>query len=122
MKFKDYFTNDFETGEDHYLETLRTRYYRCRYENAKEAVLKMIEEEKGTVKAIVEQHHEIFYQAANYTSTITITSPRIGETAIDIKMTTSKTIPLGAGKKIIERLYKYLDTKLPFKGVSLYKG
>jgi hypothetical protein len=31
-------------------------------------------------------------------------------------------LPLGLGKKIIERLYKRFDEILPFKGVSLYKG
>lgn len=121
MKFRDYFTNDFETGENHYLPELRTRYYRCRNDVATEEILKMIDVEKGKVKAHLKDHHEVFYQAPGYTSTITIISPRIGETAIDIKITTYKILPLGAGKKIIERLYKYLDSKLQFKGVSLYK-
>lgn len=122
MKFRDFFSNDFETGENHYIPSLRTRYYRCRNEDAKKAVLNMIDVEKGKVKAIVEQHNEIFFQCPAYTSTITVISPRIGETAIDIKVTTYRMIPRGYGKQIIERLYKHLDANLPFKGVSLYKG
>ncbi|MCK9536217.1 MAG: hypothetical protein M0R05_01290 [Bacilli bacterium] len=121
MRFRDYFTNDFETGESHYLPSLRTRYYRCRNEEAKEAVMKVIKEEKGQVKAVLDEHHEVFFHAPQYTSTITLISPRMSETAIDIKITTYKLIPRGLGKKIIERLYKNLDSKLPFKGVSLYK-
>lgn len=121
MRFKDYFSNDFETGENHYIKTLQTRYYRCRYEQAKEAVLKAVEQEKGRVKAMIEQHHEVFFQCPAYTSTITIIQTRIGEIAIDIKVTTYKVLPMGAGKKIIERLYHILDSMLPFKGVSLYK-
>lgn len=122
MKFRDYFNNDFETGENHYLPSLRTRYYRCRNEEAKEAVMQVIKEEKGEVKAVIEQHNEIFFHAPQYTSTITVISPRYSETAIDIKITTYKLLPLGSGKKIIERLYKRFDEILPFKGVSLYKG
>ena len=121
MKFRDYFTNDFETGENHYLPSLRTRYYRCRNDEAKEAVMRVIKEEKGQVKAVLDEHHEIFFHAPQYTSTFTVISPRMSETAIDIKITTYKLIPRGLGKKIIERLYKNLDSKLTFKGVSLYK-
>jgi len=122
MKFRDYFNNDFETAEIHYLPELRTRYYRCSNDTAKKAVMSLIEEEDAKLIEIVEQFNEIFFQGRNYTCIITVISPRIGETAIDIKITTYKVIPAGAGKKIIDRMYKYLDSKLPFKGVSLYKG
>lgn len=122
MKIKDYFNNDFETTEDHYLPELRTRYYRCSNETAKSVVMDLIDFEKGKVKDIIEQYNEIFFQGGNYTCIITVISPRISETAIDIKITTYKLIPWGAGKKIIERMYKYFDSKLSFKGVSLYKG
>lgn len=121
MRFKDYFSNDFETGDNHILPALRTRYYRSRNEDAKDAVLKIIKEEKGTVKEIIEDYNEIFFQAPQYTATITVLSPRINETAIDIKITTYKLIPRGLGIKIIERLYKKIDSKLSFKGIGLYK-
>lgn len=122
MKFRDYFNNDFETMEDHYLPELRTRYYRCTNETAKNAVMDLIENENAKIRDIVEQYNEVFFQGKNYTCIITVISPRIGETAVDIKVTTYKVLPRGLGKKIIERMYKYLDSKLPFKGVSLYKG
>lgn len=121
MRFKDYFNNDFETGENHYLPELKTRYYRCTKEQAIEAVLALVEEENAQMKDIVEQYNEYFFQGKDYTCIITITGTRIAETAIDIKVTTYKLIPRGLGKKIIERMYKYFDSKLPFKGVSLYK-
>jgi hypothetical protein len=121
MKFRDYFSNDFETSDTHYLPELRTRYYRCRYEAAKEAVLKLIQAEKGKVLAILDEHHEIFFQTPSYTSTITMINTHITETAIEIKMTTNSIFPRGLGRKIIMRLYDYLDKKLPFKGVGLYK-
>ena len=122
MKFKDYFNNDFETLEDHYIPELRTRYYRCTADAAKKTVMDLIEHEQAKLREVVEQYNEIFFQGSNYTCIITVISPRIAETAIDIKITTYKAIPAGAGKKIIDRMYKYLDSKLSFKGVSLYKG
>jgi hypothetical protein len=121
MKFSDYFSNDFETSENHYLPELRTRYYRCRNNAAKEASLKLIKDERGKVRAVNDEHHEIFFETSSYTCIFTIISPTITETAIDIKITTNKFLPLGAGRKIIIRLYEMLDKRLPFKGVSLYK-
>ena len=49
MKFSDYFSNNFETKEDHMYETLRTHYYRARLEEAKKEVLDLIEREKGKI-------------------------------------------------------------------------
>lgn len=121
MKFKDYFNNDFETLEDHYLPGLRTRYYRCQLDAAKEIVMQLIESENGKILDVNEHYNEYFFRTTNYTCTITVLSTRISETAIDIKITTYKTFPRGAGVKIIERMYKYFDSKLQFKGVSLYK-
>lgn len=122
MRFKDYFTNDFETDENHYIPELRTRYYRCSVEVAKNALMELIKTEDATLKDVVSQYNEYFIQGKNYTCIITLTTPRISEVAIDIKVTTYKLIPSGLGKKIIERMYKFFDSKLPFKGVSLYKG
>ncbi|MGD9886500.1 MAG: hypothetical protein AB7T03_00890 [Bacilli bacterium] len=122
MKIRDYFSNDFETGEEHYLPTLKTHYYRSRMEDVKNAILRFVEEEKGVVKAIIDEHHEIFFVTPTYSSTIIFVNTRIGETAIDIKITTYKLIPWLAGKKIIEKMYKYFDSHLPFKGISLYRG
>ena len=121
MRFGDYFTNDFETSENHYLPELRTRYYRCRNEAAKEQVIKLAEEEKAKIRDINDVHNEIFIETPSKTSIATIISPKITETAVDFKVTTNKILPLGAGRKVIMRLYEMLDKRLPFKGVALYK-
>lgn len=122
MRFRDYFRNDFETSENHHIQSLRSRYYRCRNEQGMDAVKKLAEEEKGTIKYVDETRHEIIYDTKTYSVTATITSPSFSETAIDFKIITYKLIPMGSGKKIIEDLYKKLDNLLPFKGVSLYRG
>jgi hypothetical protein len=122
MKFRDYFSNDFETAEDHYLPELKTKYYRSRNEEAKAAVIKLVELEKGYVKAISDTHHEVFFQCSDYSCIATIISTRPTETAIDLKITTNSPFPRGKGRKIIIRLYEYLDKKLPYKGAGLYRN
>ena len=122
MRFKDYFSNDFETTEDSHIKELRSRYYRASNETVKKAVFKFIEEEKAEIIDVQEQYNEIFFRGKNYTCIITVISPRISETAIDIKITTYKLLPFGLGKKFIERMYKYFDSVLSFKGVSLYRS
>lgn len=122
MKFKDYFSNNFETSEEHDIASLRTRYYRARNEQVKEIAYALIKDEKGNITADIPQYSELIFNTSTYSATLTIVSPRISETAIDIKITTYYTISGGRGKKIIERLYKTFDSHLPFKGVSLYRG
>lgn len=122
MKFKDYFKNDFETSEDHYIKALRSRYYRCRNEQAMDAVKALAKKEKATVKYIDVERHEIIFETSKYSITATFVSPSYSETAIDFKVITYKLLPMGKGAKIIEELYKKLDNLLPYKGVSLYRG
>lgn len=121
MGFKDLFNNNYETSEDNVIESLRTRYYRNKYEDVMEVVRNMVKVEKGEIKAEIENYREIYFEAMDYSCTATIVDVRPTETAVDFKVTTFKLIPNGKGKKIIEKLYKYLDSNLSFKGVSLYK-
>lgn len=121
MGFKDLFNNNYETSEMSSIEVLKTRYYRNRYEDVIDVIRRMVKEEKGTIKAEIENFLEIFFETVDYTCTATIVGVRPSETAVDFKVTTYKVLPNGKGKKIIERLYKYLDKNLTFKGVSLYK-
>ena len=112
MKFSDYFSNNFETKEDHMYETLRTHYYRARLEEAKKEVLDLIEREK---------YSEIYYETPSYNCTVTLIATTPVEIAIDFRVTTYNFISFGKGKKVIENLYKDLDSKLSYKGISLYK-
>ncbi len=122
MKLKDYFSNNFETSENHEIESLRTRYYRGRNEKVKEVAYALIQDEKGRITDDIPRFSELIFNTSTYSATLTIVSPNISETAIDIKITTYYTIAGGRGKKIIERLYKYFDNQLPFKGASLHRG
>lgn len=121
MGLKDLFNNNYETSEDNVLEELKTRYYRNRYEDVIDVIRRMIKDEKGIIKAEIENFLEIYFETVDYSCTATIVGVRPSETAVDFKITTYKVLPNGKGKKIITRLYKYLDNNLTFKGVSLYK-
>ena len=122
MKFKDYFSNDFETSEDHHLPWLRSRYYRCRNEVAIDAVKKLARDEKAVLKSIDTVRHEIIFETQKYSVIATITSPSYSETAVDFKIITYSILPMGRGAKIIEALYRKLDNIIPYKGVGLYYG
>ena len=120
MGVKDLFNNNYETSENNQDVLLQTHYYRNRGDDVIEVVKEMIKDEGGEIKAEIPNFLEIYYENVNYSATVTIVSVRPTETAVDFKVTTYKLIPAGKGKKIIARLYEYLDKKLGFKGLSLY--
>ena len=122
MRFRDYFSNDFESSEHHYINTLKSHYYRCHKDQAIQGLKRVLGDVKATVKYEDKDRGEIIFENKNYEATATIVSPTYSETSIDFKITTYSFLPLGKGKKLIEDLYKRLDSALPFKGVSLYQG
>ncbi len=121
MRFKDYFSNDFETMDNSYDNELRTHYYRCKYEDCLKAINDICTEEKAQITNQEDNYQEILIEAGSYSCTFKVTNTTPVESAIDIKITTFSLLPLGKGRKIIIRLYKLLDSKLPFKGIGLYK-
>ena len=122
MRFKDYFVKDFETNDDHFYPELRTHYYRCKGDDAIDAIHQLIKEEKGKIIDENEMYQEIYFDTSGYSCIckVTVTSPV--ETAVDFKVTTYNLFGFGKGKKVIEELYQKLDKKITFKGVGLFKG
>ena len=47
MGFKEFFSNNFETKENHHLQSLRTRYYRNRLADVRKAVAKKGKKEEN---------------------------------------------------------------------------
>lgn len=121
MRFKDYFSKDFESSDNSFYESLRTRYYRAKYEDAKKKVLEIISEEKGKVLDENEDYREILFETSGYSCTVCFVPTTPVEIAIDFKVTTFNFLGMGKGKKIIEELYKKVDARLPLKGIALYK-
>jgi hypothetical protein len=120
MKFKDYFSNTFETSEHHYIPTLKSRYYSCRNEQALEAVRAVVKKLNAYIKFVDHDRHEVLFENPSYSGTATIVSLSYTVTAVDFMIITQSLLPLGKGKKIIEELYKELDKVIPFKDVGLY--
>lgn len=121
MKFSDYFSKDFETSENNIYDTLKTHYYRARIEDVRNVIFSLIENEKGTVIDDNEKYSEIYYETPGYNCTITLVATTPVEVAVDFRITTYDFLSFGKGKKVIERLYNDLDSKLPFKGIALNK-
>lgn len=121
MKIKYYFAKDFQTSDSHELESLRTRYYQCRKEEAIEVVINMAKEFKCKVKSVDEERGEIIFDHMDYNACATITSTSYFEQAIDFNMLAHNILPTAFGKKVIEKFYKHIDSKLKYKGSGLYK-
>ena len=121
MKFRDYFSSDFETCEDHYIPELRSRYYRNRVEDAMNAVIKVAKDNGCMVKYVDKERHEIIFENYKYSATATLTN-QYTTTSIDIQMSTNHgAFDFGRGPKYIKKIYEDLDKILNFKGVGLYK-
>lgn len=119
MKFSDYFSNNFETSDRHYIETLQTRYYKVLKDQAKEAIKEVAKAENTRVADQNDTYDEMLIETSDYSAIFTLSNPKsMSETGIDIMVTTNAFLPLGKGKKVIERIYKILDSKLPFIGVG----
>lgn len=122
MRFRDYFSNDFETSENHNINSLRSHYYRCNKDKAFEGLRQVVGDLKAVIKYEDRERGELIFENRNFAVTVTVVNPSYIETSIDFKITTFRMLPLGKGKKYIEDMYKCLDSILPFKGIGLYKG
>jgi len=121
MALKDFFANDFETRDNHEMSELRTHYYRARYEDAKDAVIRVAKSKQMHVRSVDDAHKEVYLQASNHHLILVLVNPNPAETAIDMKVTTYQVIGMKRGIKIIMEFYKELDKQLTFKGVGLYR-
>jgi len=121
MKIKYYFSKDFQTEDKHEIESLRTHYYRNRKEDVMDKVTEMAKALKAKVKSVDTERGEIIFDHMDYNACATITALSYYEVAVDFNVLTYNVLPTALGKKVIEKFYKYLDEKLDFKGIGLYK-
>ena len=121
MKFKDLFNKNYETSDNHQDEELKSHYYRARYEEAVKAVKDLALSEKATITDENEVYKEILFENNSYSCVCKITDTTPVEMSIDFKIETYSFFSFGKGKKIIASFYKFLDSKLSFKGVGLFK-
>lgn len=121
MKFKYYFAKDFQTSDNHEIESLRTHYYRGKKEDVIKAIEDMAKEFKFKVKSIDEERGEVIFDHMDYSGTATVTAISYTEMGVDFAILTYNILPTAPGKKHIEKFYAYLDKNLDYKGVGLYK-
>lgn len=122
MGLKDFFSKDYETSDTSSYQTLKTHYYRSKYEDSKNALINIINDKKGIILDDNIDFQELLFETKDYSCIVKFTTITPYEIAVDFKITTFNFLGLGKGKKEIEDLYRLLDNKLQFKGVSLYKG
>lgn len=118
---KHFFSNDFETKDNHELAELKTHYYRARYDDVKDAILRYAKEKGMTVRSVDDQHKEIYLQAQKFHLILVLVNPNPAETSVDMKITTYYFIGMKRGIQVINQLYLHLNKKLTFKGVGLYR-
>lgn len=121
MKFKDMFNKIYETSDNNSEEVLKSHYYRARLDEALKAIKELANDEKATITDENEVYKEILFENSSYSCIAKITDTTPVEMAIDFKIETYGFFSFGKGKKIIESFYKYLDSKLNFKGIGLFK-
>jgi hypothetical protein len=119
-KFTGFFTNHNETRDNHKLEELRSHYYKTSPKKALEAVKEMFETMDGyKVTSTSEDRGELGIKGKRSFIVATVIGVRPFETAVDFSVTTDTLllpIDFGHSKKVINKLYQTLDTKLPYNG------
>lgn len=116
----DFASNVAETFETNMNSKLKTHYYKDRYNNIKQIVLKYAQANKLIVKSEDDAHGEIFLQSSGYHMIVSILQVSPLETAVDIKVQTYRIIGLFKPVKLIVRMFEHINTKANFKGVGLH--
>lgn len=99
---------------------LRTRYYRSKFEQCVEALERFAAKEHLRMEAVDKVHGEIFLVGLDYECIVTVSQINPIESGIDLKVNHNGFAGWGKPRKTVLAIYKYLDTQLTFKGVSLH--
>ncbi len=112
MKFKYFFSNDFETHDAHSDDVLKTKYYRADFSKAGNE-LKYVMHELGfeLLEEIVEYQEFHFYKA-QIEVIADIYSESYYRQGIDFKVNSTYLFPNGRGYKMIEKIYSELDKRM----------
>lgn len=120
MSFMSFFQVSCETREVHRDLDLRTHYYRNSFEQCLKAVKAYAEKEQIDVKQVNPTHGEIYLLGNGFDVIVTALQLSPIETGVDLKVNYFNLIGLNRPKKRALEIYKYMDSALNFKGVSLH--
>lgn len=122
---KKIFSTSTETRENHDDELFQTRYYKTMKDKMMKEIDTMLRNREGfEVASISEDHGEIIVNVKKGKKAflvVTIIMVRPLRTAVDFSVSTETLFfsDFGYSRKIIEQLYKDLDSRLPFVGTGL---
>jgi hypothetical protein len=120
MSISSFISNSAETREVHQISGLRSRYYKSNYIRAKECILEYVKTIKAEVNNVDDVHKEIFIQGSRFHIIVSFVQVNPRETSIDIKVDQYGLMGMHRPRKRIIEMYKYTDSKLAFKGISLH--
>lgn len=120
MSISSFLNNAAETRELHKVSELRSRYYKTNYAKSKARVLEYVKTIDAEVRNIDDAHKEIFIQSGKFHIIFSFVQVNPIETSIDIKVDQYGLMGMHRPRKRIIAIYKYLDTHLQYKGVSLH--
>ncbi|AIO19617.1 hypothetical protein KQ51_01743 [Candidatus Izimaplasma bacterium HR1] len=120
MSFNSWIGTIAETKELHSVISLRSRYYKTNYQQAKAVVLEHAEAIKVDVRNIDDEHKEILLQNSRFHIIVSFVQVNPIETSIDFKVEMYGFFGMHRPRKMITKFYEYLDNNLKFKGVGLH--
>ncbi|MBN2504780.1 MAG: hypothetical protein JXB20_05500 [Bacilli bacterium] len=120
MGIMSYFSTTCETRELHPDAQLRTRYYRNNFKQCLEGLKQYAEEEHLEIRNVNTDHGEVYMLGNGYDMIVTVTQVTPIEAGIDTKINLFALSGLGRPKKRVLGMYKFLNSTLNFKGVSLH--
>ncbi len=112
MGFSDFFSNDFQTTDNHSNNVLKTRYYRGDYNKVKSEIIDVVKKMGFVVQEVNDDYKEIRVDSRRQEMIFNVFSISYFEQAVDIKVNTRYLIACGRGLKLIETFYKELGKNL----------
>lgn len=122
---KKIFSTSTETSENHHVESLQTHYYKIMKDKAIKEVEALLKNKEGfEVASISEDHGEIIVNVKKGKKAfmvVTIIMVRPFRTAVDFSVSTETMLfsDFGFSRKVIEVMYKELDSRLQFVGTGI---
>jgi len=110
----------YETHETHSKEALRTRWYRCTFEEIKNAIRRASEQLGYEILDFNQEYKEFLLENGNVSLVIHVSSYGGYEQGVDFNIDTNTFFDFGKGKRLISKFYEKLGTIVTLKGVSLH--
>ncbi len=120
MGIMSFFSTTCETRELHQDTQLRTKYFRNNFNQCVEGIQKFAAENHLEVRNINPEHGEVYMIGPGFDVIFTIIQTTLIESGIDLKINLFSFTGMGRPKRKALEIYKYLESVLKFKGVSLH--